>query len=261
MDVCLDNLLPLLKEPEPEKVAKPVRTVAEMRQKAEAGDRSAQWIMGLYSGGKLKQREEADRWFHLAAANGYAEAAFLAGIIWADPKCSPTGTVSEADLRRSRQWYRRARKIFERLQNTVESSSLYHLGMMCERGLGGPVDVQAAADWYRVAIRKGCHCHASLMQLLGEWDIEPLDKCEKIRCVLALRRSSSDEDQAKYRRIRKWLLSLPRSSIASDRALYQEIRANLPTHLFRLFIRPLPPPWQAAAMRRGKPGRRRKAEA
>lgn len=255
MDTCLDNLLPQLKVPSTKKTlafqepAAPEHTLEEKipttRRQAEAGNHDAQLMLGMYYAIKLKRCEAADPWFHCAVANGNVGAAFWAGLFWGAPSCSPTGTVSEADQRRSYDWYRQARKLFAQMADSATASDLYNLAWMCEEGCGGPVDVQAAARWYRAAIRKGSLCHDKLLRLLADDDVELLDEWEEIRCVLALRRSRSDKDQAEYRQFRDWLLALPRSSMASDRALYQEIRAYVSPHVFRLIIRPLPPPWQS----------------
>lgn len=198
----------------------------------------------MYYAIKLKRCEAAAPWFRCAVANGNAGAAFWAGLFWGAPSCSPTGAASEADRRRSHDWYRQARKLFAQTADSATASDLCNLAWMCEDGCGGPVDVQAAARWYRAAIRKGSLCHDKLWRLLADDEVDLLDEWEEIRCVLALRRSRSDKDQAEYRQFRDWLLALPRSSQTGDLALYHEIRAGLSPGLFRLIIRPLPPPWQ-----------------
>jgi TPR repeat protein len=175
-------------EPEPAQRSAGAQPLEQMRSFAEQGRPDAQTDLGLaYWYGRLVERDrtEAARLFGLAAAQGYARAEYIVGVMqerglggvtrsyaaafaWYSKAAEQNYPRAQVALGRlyanglgvgrdpaqSTLWYRRAAE-----QNFPAGQ--YGLGMAYGRGLGVAKDPQAAAQWVRRAALQG-YRHAEL---------------------------------------------------------------------------------------------------
>lgn len=131
--------------------------VTELRQKAEAGDASAQYELGdryTSAEGVSQNFVEAAKWFRLAAEQGHARAQHRLGILYADGDLLRVGK----DAVEAAKWFRRAAD-----QGIDEAQ--YNLGAMYARGEGVPKDPDEAVKWYRRAAEGR---NSFLQALVGE---------------------------------------------------------------------------------------------
>jgi TPR repeat protein len=112
--------------------------ICELRQKAEQGDASAQFNLGVryeLGDGVPKDSKEAVKWYRLAAENGNASAqSYLGGVV--------------KDAKESVKWYLMAAE-----QGDVYAQ--YFLGTAYNHGKGVPEDYDEAIKWYRLAADQG----------------------------------------------------------------------------------------------------------
>jgi len=137
-----------------------VTAASWMRKSAEQGCVPAQASMGeLYiagikeNGQPIPQRDEAEKWFRLAAAQGDADAQFWLGTAY------QRGWFGGFDDREALQWLRKAAA--QGLPNAQ-----FYLGQMYEDGEGVPESDSLAASWYRNA------ADHSPAYLGGVWEAE-----------------------------------------------------------------------------------------
>jgi TPR repeat protein len=120
--------------------------LADLRARAEAGDASAQFNLGVaaYENGEGVPGggAEAVRWFRLAAEQGHASAQFNLGLMYANGRGVPQNDV-EAGRR-----YRLAAE-------QGNASAQLNLGVLYATGEGVPQDAVEAIQWYRLAAEQG----------------------------------------------------------------------------------------------------------
>ena len=116
-----------------------------LQERASKDDPQAQYELALrlYKGdGMEKDLSASVYWAEMAALQGNADAAFLAGLIYYG------GAGVEQD-------YGKARELFTKAYEGGRFDSCYNLGMMAEHGFGCPVDLDEAAKWYLIGDNNG----------------------------------------------------------------------------------------------------------
>ena len=104
----------------------PVRWTERSRSRAEGGDASAQFALGLsYASGVRVPQDyaEALRWIRLAADQGYVDAQYNLGIRYADGRCVPQ------DDAEALRWYLLA-------ADQGYANAQFNLGIMYANGRG-----------------------------------------------------------------------------------------------------------------------------
>ncbi len=131
--------------------------IAALKAKAESGDASAQFGLGLmYDNGYevSKDDQEAVKWYRMAAEQGHALAQFNLGFMY--------GVAED---------YQDAVKWFLKAAEQGDASAQLNLGLMYEFGKGVAEDDQEAVKWYRKAAEQGdarAQCNLGLMYANGE---------------------------------------------------------------------------------------------
>jgi TPR repeat protein len=121
-----------------------VRAVKELTVAAKAGDRQAQYDLGLaYRDGKGTGRDlnQAYKWIRQAADKDLPEAQFEVGQMEED------GEGTDKNVADAAEWYRKAAQ-----HGNV--SAMYALGELYRNGEGVPKDEAQAVRWYRPAADK-----------------------------------------------------------------------------------------------------------
>jgi len=129
----------------PSQVAPADNSIDTLRKKAEAGDASAQGLLGVaYYKGEGVERDvvEAVNWFHKSADQGNSDAQFAIGVCYAD------GDGIEKDAVEAVQWYRKA-------ADQANAMAQVNLGGCYANGKGVDEDIVEAAKWYRKAADHG----------------------------------------------------------------------------------------------------------
>jgi hypothetical protein len=169
------------------------------------------WMLfcqALHAARVRHDRETATQWLELAAGFGHLLALPVAGNLWLNRDCSPTGTVSDADRAEAHRWYARARREMPRPACAGDSQCALVLGDLHRLGLGGPRDLQKAAAWYRQGIDTGdCdECRARLGRLFRDGAVSPAGYEEHAACMRAL---ADGADQTPEAREEAWLMLAP----------------------------------------------------
>ena len=128
--------------------------VADLRDRAKAGDATAQYNLGLrYDDGLGVPLDDAEAviWYRLAAAQGHATAQYNLGVMYGAGRGVPQDDA-EAVI-----WYRLAAA-------QGHATAQYNLGLRYDDGLGVPLDDAEAVIWYRLAAAQG---HATAQNNLG----------------------------------------------------------------------------------------------
>lgn len=158
---------------------RPKRAERILRPLAEAGDRSAQLMLGyLWLGGGDIQQEEARHWWSLATAQGCAQSLYYLAMtakpgFWTNPEAEESlgqliraaelgnadaqlkvaliyiggDGLLERDLAKARHWYRLAAE-------GGEVEAMGNLAFMIVRGDGGNADPREGIAWYEKSIRE-----------------------------------------------------------------------------------------------------------
>jgi len=107
----------------------------------------------MYANGKgvLQDSKTAEKWYKLAAEQGYADAQNNLGHMYRN------GTGVLQDYKTALKWYRLAAE-------QGFAFAQYNLGQMYRKGQGVPQDYKTAVKWYRLAAEQG---HASAQYNLG----------------------------------------------------------------------------------------------
>ena len=162
-------------------------TISDMRERAENGDPSAQYFLGLlmwYGDGVGTNRETALALFRKAAEQGHVHAQFNVGLILAFS--GPTGHGTEKEMATALGWvtnaasegladaqwllglmyrdgigtegnskdYEQALKCFNEAADQGSARGDFYVGLMHEYGLGTPQDFKEAAKSYRRSASK-----------------------------------------------------------------------------------------------------------
>lgn len=128
--------------------------VTALHTKAEAGDASAQFLLGKAFEGGLgvsKNEEEAARWFRKAADQGNAAAEDELGVLlW-------TGTGVRKDKVQAVQWYQKAAQ-------QGNGSAMFNLAVAYYNAEGGTANVFQAQVWFYIARDHGSTLAADAVQ-------------------------------------------------------------------------------------------------
>ncbi len=138
---ALTGLVALAQENKPAKSER----VAELRSKAEQGDASAQFKLGvMYEAGEgvTKDPKEAVKWYRMAAEQGNTLAQYNLGVMYA------TGAGVAKDPAEAVKWYRTAAE-----QGLAEAQ--LNLGLSYATGEGVAKDPTEAVKWFRKADEQG----------------------------------------------------------------------------------------------------------
>ena len=132
-------------------------TVADVRARAEAGERVAQFLLGraYYFGTDGLKKDEATAldWFRKAAAQGQVNAQTFLGYMYEEGR----GGLKKDDAQ-AVEWYRKA-------ADQGEANAQRNLGLMYASGRGGLTKSETdALSWYRKAAEQG---DASAQNSLG----------------------------------------------------------------------------------------------
>lgn len=132
----------------------PEEKFLQLRKDAEAGDPKAQNGLGvMYYTGEAISKDTAGRilnndpetaaaWFHRSAAQGYADAQFNLGLMYANGEGVPQDPVKAVEL------FRKAAS-----QGNVDAQN--NLGVMYYAGEGVPRDNAKAREWFEKAAAQG----------------------------------------------------------------------------------------------------------
>lgn len=140
-----------------------------LAQRADGGDTVAAYYMGMiyhFGLGTPQDRDEAVRWYKIAANKGLANAQYNLGLVSCPGTLCTQEIASDAAF-----WYKRAAK-----QGYAEAQ--HRLGLLYGRGLGVPKDDVAASVWLSLAAAHGC-----LEAGLAREDIAARLKPEQLREV------------------------------------------------------------------------------
>jgi len=119
--------------------------VEALKAKAEQGDASAQFNLGIMYGhgrGVPQDNAEAVKWFRMAAEQGVARAQFNLGLMYNKGEGVPQDHVEAG------RWYRLAAE-------QGNTAAQYNLGVMYNTGEGVPQDSAEAAKWFRMVAEQG----------------------------------------------------------------------------------------------------------
>ncbi len=122
-----------------------VTALRELRPLAEAGNKTAQMLLGLmYTNGEgvPKNRIEAIKWYRLAADQGDVSMQFLLGSMYANGLGAPKSDVEAA------RWYRLA-------ADQGNAMAQFKLGVMYSKGEGVAKSDVEAVKWFRRAADQG----------------------------------------------------------------------------------------------------------
>jgi TPR repeat protein len=139
----------------------PKQMLAEMQEKARAGDADAQVTLGLMYAigvGIPKDAVMAIEWFQKAAAQGNVDAQFHLGMMYVNDTEVPKDVVKAAE------WFQKAAA-----QGLVNAQS--QLGVMYVNGEGVPKDAVKAVEWFQKAAAQSntlAQYYLGLMYLNGE---------------------------------------------------------------------------------------------
>jgi len=134
-------------------------------EKAEAGDASAQFNIGLLyeeGWGVPEDDAEAVKWYRKAAETGHVQAQFNLGVM------HDTGERVPEDGAEAVKWYRKAAE-----QGYIPAQ--FKLGVMYRNGWGVPEDDAEAMKWFRKAAVQGnaiAQCRLGTMYDTGEGVLE-----------------------------------------------------------------------------------------
>ena len=157
------------------------KEIAEIREKAEAGDAEAQWKMGLLYLSKiaaaksLTPQEKAIDWYTLAATNGESMGALGLGSIYSSGKVAPRDAVKSVywfqksvELSKAQgkpNYYFDNRLAGAQAGGSGSDESQLYIGVCYLYGWGVPQDEKAAKKWLRKSASLG---NADAMKLLKE---------------------------------------------------------------------------------------------
>ena len=167
----------------------PEEKFAETKKKAEAGDASAQYNLGLiydkgegvtldeekgkpweaYSADRMKRLKlKAVEWYRKAAAQGHAEAQFRLGMMYY------IGKGVSVDNAKAVEWYQKAA-----VQGIAGAQSM--LGMMYYFGAGVPKDVTKSVEWYQKAAAQGdAYAQSNLGLMYADGEGVPKDAAKAV---------------------------------------------------------------------------------
>ena len=116
------------------------------------------YFSGMYSKGEVEQQdhEEAARWFHKAAHQGFAEAQLALGAIYSS--CMYSKSEGE------QQNHEEAVRWFHKAAHQGLADAQWHLGIAYNNGRGAEQNFKEAADWTLKAAVQG---HAGAMFNMG----------------------------------------------------------------------------------------------
>lgn len=132
----------------------------EIREKANAGDALAQWVVGIeykMGGSWVAQSYEcAVQWFRKAAEQGHARAQRHLGLAYLH------GTGVSEDHAQAVMWFRKA-------ADGGNSDAYCNLGLAYENGLGVPQDYAQAVEWYRKGAEHGDQVAQNNLGVMYDW--------------------------------------------------------------------------------------------
>lgn len=146
----MDKIMPAAQKEGPT----PEEKFLQLRKDADAGNTKAQNGLGVmyYTGevvtkdasGKIMDNDPAAAagWFYRAAVQGYAEAQFNLGLMYAN------GEGVAKDEAKAVEWFRKAAE-----QGNVDAQN--NLGVMYYTGEGAPKDIAKAREWFKKAAAQG----------------------------------------------------------------------------------------------------------
>jgi TPR repeat protein len=132
----------------------PEEKFLKLKKDAEGGDAKAQNGLGVmfYTGeavskdasGKTLSNdpEKAAAWFHRSAAQGYADAQFNLGLLYANGEGVPKDPAKAVEL-------------FQKAAEQGNADAQNNLGVMYYAGEGVPRDTAKAAEWFKKAAAQG----------------------------------------------------------------------------------------------------------
>lgn len=132
----------------------PEEKFLKLRKDAESGDAKAQNALGVmyYTGEAISKDasgktlsndpEKAAAWFHRSAAQGYADAQFNLGLLYANGEGVPKDPAKAVEL-------------FQKAADQDNADAQNNLGVMYYSGEGVPRDTAKAAEWFKKAAAHG----------------------------------------------------------------------------------------------------------
>ena len=140
--------------------------IPALRQKAEAGDPTAQYLLGMHYAFVIQNDEQLTQsvyWFRKSAGQGYSEAEYRLGQAYA------SGRGVRDDSKAASYWFRRAAE-----DGAVNAQ--FWLGLMYENGRGVKRNRQQSLKWFLKAAKQGnSDAQVSLGQAYEDGDGVPQD--------------------------------------------------------------------------------------
>lgn len=133
-------------------------TIEETRQAGERGEAEAQARLGAIYAlgiGVPKDKQEALRWYRLAAGQGHAVAQWNLGLIYI------RGDGVPQDFALAAEWLGKAAE-------QGHANAQYDMGVLYLDGLGMPQDRELAVGWFRKAATNGHQASIEVLMDLGE---------------------------------------------------------------------------------------------
>lgn len=164
-------------------------TIAELRDRGNAGDTNAQYALGFaYENGSRVQQDlaEAVRWYQRAAALGNVYGQFLVAVAYARGKIVPQ------DVARAAHWYQKAAE-------QGHPSAQYNLAAMYANGVGVDKDDTEAVRWYRAcAEQDDTAAQCILFEFYSEGRGVPRDDIEALKWITLAARSEDIWEDDEY---------------------------------------------------------------
>lgn len=187
----------------------------ELREKAEAGDASAQFRLGgLYAKGGVVPKDDAEavKWYRKAAEQGHAGGQSMLGVMYTNARAVPR------DYDEAMKWFRKAAA-----QNSAHAQ--YNLGYMYAVGKGVEKDSVESANWYRKAAEQN---DTGSQRILGSLHATGRGVSKNLIEACAWSRVAADKGDAAARKqletIEKQMMP---GEIAEARKRAEEITAKL----------------------------------
>ncbi len=146
----LNQIMPSTSPNEPT----PEEKFLKLKKDAEGGDAKAQNGLGVmyYTGEAISKDasgktlstdpEKAAAWFHRSAAQGYADAQFNLGLLYANGEGVPKDPAKAVEL-------------FKKAADQGNTDAQNNLGVMYYTGEGVPQDAAKATEWFKKAAAQG----------------------------------------------------------------------------------------------------------
>lgn len=194
----------------------PTITIGGLRQRAESGDASAQFDLGVkyHEGLDVPQDyAEAMRWFRMAADQGNPDAQFNLGVMYEKGRGVPPNYED------AMRWYQKA-------ADQEYAPAEYNLGVMFDKSRGVPLDFTEAMRWYQKAANQSyapAQYNLGLLYFYGQGTVQNLVQAHA--WISRSAAAASGEDQKKFSKMREEVASqMTPAQLADAAKLEQDVK-------------------------------------